>query len=104
MRRSANQGCERVRADDQLVSNEAHRLATLREYGILDTLPENCFDHLVRTAAALLAAPIGLISLVDERRVWFKARMGLETTEMPRAGWFCTEALLTGGAAMVVPN
>src|SRR5207248_2950113 len=24
--------------------------------------------------------------------------------EMPRAGWFCTQALLTGGSAMVVPN
>jgi signal transduction histidine kinase len=93
-----------VEAPVQPAIDEALRLATLRGYGILDTPPEDCFDHLVRTAAALLAAPIGLVSLVDETRVWFKARIGLETTEVPREDAFCAHALLTGGAAMVVPN
>ncbi len=93
-----------MQADAQLATNKALRLATLREYGILDTPPEDCFDHLIRTAAALLAAPIGIISLVDERRVWFKARMGLDAAEMPREHAFCSHALLTNGAAMVVLN
>jgi signal transduction histidine kinase len=93
-----------VGADVQPTIDEQLRLATLREYGILDTLPEDCFDNLVRAAAALLAAPIGLISLVDERRVWFKARVGLDAVEIPREHAFCAHALLTGGAAMVVAN
>ena len=93
-----------MQADVQPAIDETRRLATLREYGILDTPPEYCFDNLVRTAAALLAAPIGLVSLVDERRVWFKARLGLDATEVPREHAFCANALLTGGAAMVVPN
>jgi two-component system, sensor histidine kinase len=93
-----------VGADVQPTIDEQLRLATLREYGILDTLPEDCFDNLVRAAAALLAAPVGLVSLVDERRVWFKARIGLDATEIPREHAFCAHALLTGGAAMVVAN
>jgi hypothetical protein len=77
-----------VGADVQPTIDEQLRLATLREYGILDTLPEDCFDSLVRAAAALLAAPIGLISLVDERRVWFKARVGLDAVEIPASTRF----------------
>ncbi len=86
------------------VADEAFRLATLHEYRILDTPPEDCFDHLVRAAAALIDAPISVLSLVDEHRVWFKARVGLDTPEMPRDRAFCSHALAAGGAAMVVPD
>jgi len=90
--------------ESQRTNDEAHRLATLHEYGILDTPPEDCFDHVARTAAALLAAPICVISLVDETRAWFKARLGVEATEMPREHSFCSYNLMNGGAAMVVPD
>ena len=93
-----------MQADLQPAIDEARRLATLREYDILDTPPEYCFDNLVRTAATLLAAPIGLVSLVDEQRVWFKARFGLDTAEIPREHAFCTYGLLNGARAMVVPD
>jgi signal transduction histidine kinase len=93
-----------VQADLQPTIDEVRRLATLRDYAILDTPPEYCFDNLVRTAAALMAAPIGLVSLVDEQRVWFKARLGLDTAEIPRQHAFCSHGLLTGAPAMVVPN
>jgi signal transduction histidine kinase len=97
-------GQDRVQADAQPAIDEALRLATLRAYGILDTPPEDCFDQLVRAAAAVFAAPIGLVSLVDDGRVWFKARIGLDAAEIPRVDAFCAHALLTGGVAMVVPN
>ena len=93
-----------MQANAPRLTDEALRLATVREYGIMDSAPEDCFDHLVRTAAALLAAPIGIISLVDEKRVWFKARVGINATEIPREHAFCSHALLTGGAAMVVAD
>jgi two-component system, sensor histidine kinase len=105
LRRATSQpGTDRVQAYAQLAADEVRRLATLHEYGIVDTAPEDCFDHLVRTAAALLAAPMALISLVDERRVWFKARTGILETEMPREQAFCSHTLRTGGTTMVVPN
>jgi signal transduction histidine kinase len=87
-----------------VVADEALRLATLREYRILDTPPEGFFDRLVRAAALLLAAPICVISLVDEKRVWFKARYGIETPELPRELAFCGHALQTRGAALVITD
>lgn len=77
-----------------LPPNEAERLKALHRYGILDTLPEATFDDLTRLAAHLCHTPIALISLVDEHRVWFKSRCGLEATESPRADSICAHAIL----------
>ena len=72
---------------------EEARLAALRRYGILDTATEPAFDRIVRLAAHALDAPVALISLVDEERVWFKAASGFTESEMPRAGSLSTLAL-----------
>ncbi len=73
--------------------NEQHRLGALRQYGVLDTPPEQALDDLAALAAQICAVPIALVSLVDEHRQWFKARVGLERTETPRDVSFCTHAL-----------
>ncbi|RYY10145.1 MAG: diguanylate cyclase, partial [Alphaproteobacteria bacterium] len=57
-------------------SNEAERLAALRDLNILDTAPETQFDAICRTAQVLFGMPIALVSLLDEDRQWFKARCG----------------------------
>jgi PAS domain S-box-containing protein len=62
---------------------EARRLAALRRYQILDTPPEAEFDDIVKLAAQICDAPISLISLIDERRQWFKAKHGIELNETP---------------------
>ena len=49
------------------------RLAALRATGLLDTPPEDAFDRLARIAATLLRAPFAALSLVDDRRVFFKS-------------------------------
>jgi len=84
-------------------SNEQARLAALNGYGLLDTPNEPDFDAIVREAAAFMRAPIALISLVDEDRQWFKARVGLDAQEMPRSISFCTHAL-RGNEVFVVPD
>ncbi len=73
----------------QPTSDEARRLDVLREYAILDTLPEQALDDLTALAAQICGTPIALISLVAEHRQWFKARIGLETSETPRDISFC---------------
>jgi len=74
--------------------DEARRLATLRACQVLDTAPERAFDELVALAVQLSAVPIAVISLVDESRQWFKARIGLDVCETPRAQAFCAYAIL----------
>ncbi|MGB9069051.1 MAG: GAF domain-containing protein [Candidatus Acidiferrales bacterium] len=77
----------------QPTADEARRIETLRHYDILDTAPEQALDDLTALAAQICGAPIALISLVDEHRQWFKARVGLEMTETAREVSFCGHAV-----------
>src|SRR6185436_15909067 len=74
--------------------NETLRLAALHRYDILDTLPEPVFDDLTRLASHLCAAPIAVITLVDEKRLWFKSRIGLPVDECPRDAAPCASTIL----------
>lgn len=69
--------------------NEPERLASLRSYDVLDTAPEAAFDELTDPAAHICEAPIALISLIDENRLWFKSRVGLSCAEIARNLSFC---------------
>ena len=72
---------------------EPLRLEILSDYGVLDTAPVQALDDLVQLAAKICETPIALISLIDEERQWFKARVGLESQELPRNISFCTHTL-----------
>jgi two-component system sensor histidine kinase/response regulator len=74
--------------------NEVSRLDALRRYGVLDTPAEAAFDELTRLAAQICGTPISLITLVDEKRQWFKSRLGFELSETPRALSFCAHTIL----------
>ncbi len=75
-------------------SNEARRLKVLWQYEVLDTVPEEIFDDLTELAGAICGAPIALISLVDETRQWFKAKVGLSASETTRDTSFCAHAIM----------
>lgn len=75
-------------------AEERHRLSTLHALGLLDTAPEDRYDAITDTAAALFDVPISLISLVDSSRQWFKSRHGLKVSETPRDVSFCGHAVL----------
>jgi diguanylate cyclase (GGDEF)-like protein/PAS domain S-box-containing protein len=61
----------------------------------LDSAAEAEFDALVNAAALVCGVPISLVSLVDTRRQWFKANVGLPgVTETPRESAFCAHAIL----------
>jgi len=74
--------------------NEQHRLSTLHALDLLDTPPEDRYDVITSTAAALLQVPVSLISLVDAERQWFKSHHGLTLSETPRDLSFCGHAVL----------
>lgn len=87
-----------------LPENEAERLAALEHYNVLDTEPEQAFDDIVTLAAQICGTPIALISLVDQVRQWFKAKVGIDAVETPRGLAFCAHALLEPENLLIVPN
>jgi CheY-like chemotaxis protein len=86
-----------------LLEGDRTRLKSLTELRILDTAPEQVFDDLARLAALICDAPIAVIDLVDEQRVWFKAKIGLELDAIPREQSFSDYAILQSDA-LIVPD
>jgi PAS domain S-box-containing protein len=75
-------------------NNEQARLAVLKDYEILDSETEAKFDRITELASIICDVPISLISLLDEKRQWFKSRFGLNVQETPRALSFCQHAIM----------
>ena len=86
-----------------LPENEVDRLAALRRYMLLDTVPEAEFDRVTALAARLFGVPIALVSLVDADRQWFKSCVGIEATETSRDDAFCAHALFDT-RPLVIPD
>lgn len=84
-----------------LPPTEADRLALLRALDLLDSPPDVGLDAVTRLVAKLLEVPIALVSLIDERRQWFKSRAGLAATETPREMAFCAHAILDNAPFIV---
>lgn len=80
---------------------EVQRLRALRAYSILDTLPEEGFDRIIRFAARMFNVPMALVSFVDADRQWFKAKIGIDISETPRAVSFCSVAVANGALCEV---
>lgn len=70
------------------------RIDTLTSYDILDTTQEADFDDIVALASKICDTPVSLISLVDDNRQWFKARVGFEPEETPLDQSVCSHAIL----------
>jgi PAS domain S-box-containing protein len=81
----------------QYPENEAERLNALRRYQILDTPPEPAFDRIAEMAATLFQVPMAVVSLVDEDRVWFKSRLGIDADHCARDAGLCSSAIASPG-------
>lgn len=77
-------------------TSEDERLQALASYAVLDTAPEAEFDEITRLASLVLATQSSAISLIDDRRQWFKARVGIPFSETPRDQAFCSHAVESG--------
>ena len=84
--------------------DEAQRLETLRQYNILDTPAELAFDDLTVLAAQICQTPIAMISLVDDKRQWFKSAVGVSVKETPRDVAFCAHTILHTDRVMQIPD
>jgi PAS domain S-box-containing protein len=73
---------------------EEKRLAALKSYQILDTLPKETFDRFTKLAAIICETPISLVSLIDENRLWIKSKLGLDLNQIPRNLALCSHTIL----------
>lgn len=90
--------------DRTTATAEALRLEELRSFGVLDSAAEQAYDDVVKLASFICDTPIALISLIDEDRQWFKARVGMNAMETPRGIAFCAHAITEPHALMEVPD
>ena len=88
----AKPGSTRVGYTEISAEERQRRARAIQSMAVLDTPPEEGFDALARLAAHVSGAPIALVSLIDEDRVWFKAAHGLDIHEGMRKQSFCVEA------------
>ena len=82
--------------------DDPDRLQALQETGLLDESFEEAYDRLTRLAGRLLKAPVALISLVDDRRQFFKSLVGLANLrETPLTHSFCQHVVTSGEPLLV---
>ncbi|WP_435353393.1 PAS domain S-box protein [Emticicia sp. SJ17W-69] len=83
--------------------NEKERLEALLSYNLLDTFPEEEFDNITKLASYICQTPIATITLIDEKRQWFKSRLNLDDAETSRDISFCQHTIMSN-EVFEVPN
>lgn len=84
-----------------LPENEKERLEAVQRLGILDTERDPKYDAITKEATEKLHVPISTVSILDEKREWYKSCQGLDVTEGPREIAFCSWALLSNDIFIV---
>ncbi len=84
--------------------DEFKRVEALKAYSILDTMPEPEYDDITFLASQICKTPISLISLLDNKRQWFKSHHGLDATETPKELAFCAHAINDKNNILIVPD
>ncbi|MFC4871902.1 PAS domain-containing protein [Negadavirga shengliensis] len=81
-----------------------NRLEDLYSYDILDTPPEQALDDFVEIASAIYEAPVAIISFIDDKRQWFKAKKGIKVSEVPVEGTLCQYVLSSPKRVLVIED
>jgi PAS domain S-box-containing protein len=74
--------------------NEHERLQEVHNLSVLDTLPDEQLDTITKLASVICNVPISLITVLDQKRQWFKSKYGLDVSETPREDSFCQYSIL----------
>ncbi len=82
---------------------ETARLAALESLDLLDTPRDAGFDRIVDLIKEIFTVDIGLVTLIDAHRQWYKSCSGLPSDEVPRGDTFCRH-VIDVEEAMVVPD
>ncbi|MFD0794585.1 PAS domain S-box protein [Mucilaginibacter litoreus] len=83
-----------IKTGEHQEGNEDQRLAALNSYDVLDTLPEKEFDAIARLASYICQAPLAFITFIDDKRQWFKSKVGFDIDFIPLEDSFCRHTIL----------
>ncbi|MFM2479955.1 EAL domain-containing protein [Celerinatantimonas sp. YJH-8] len=83
---------------------EELRLAELKKLNVLDTAPEDRFDLLVKLAKHIAGGQSALLTLVDDKRQWFKSKIGLQHQEHPKSWSFCAHTINEKSGFLVIED
>ena len=86
-----------------LVKDEALRLEALNQYEVLSTAPDPVLDDIVRLAAQICETPVAALSLIGADRIWIKARLGIDATELSLGALPC-ETTILGDTVYEIPD
>jgi len=86
----------------RIPQNEKERLEVLKNYNILDSLPEEEYDAITKIASSICNTSMSLVSLIDKDRQWFKSTHGIEVSETPREISFCAHSILEPNELLIV--
>lgn len=87
--------------ETQRQNDEARRLEAVRRLRLLDTPAEERFDRITRLARRAFDVPIAHVSLIDEKRQWYKSMQGLALAESPRETSLCSQTILRDDALII---
>ncbi|MFZ5896135.1 MAG: diguanylate cyclase [Myxococcota bacterium] len=102
------QSCAPTPASLDALLGQPERLALLASTGLMDSASEEAFDRLTGLASRFLNASMALVSLVDDRRQFFKSARGVNEPwasrrETPLSHSFCKYVVGTR-APLIVEN
>ena len=84
--------------------NEEERLRSIDEYGLIEMLPEETYNDIVKIAAEITDADNALINIVGKDYQYTKAQFGNGVEINPRQYCFCAHAILKPDEVMIVPD
>ena len=85
------------------VTTAAERLLALENLDVLDTPSELPFERITALIKLIFDVEIGIVSMIDAHRQWYKSVVGLPTTEASLDGTFCRYTLQLG-RPVIVPD
>jgi hypothetical protein len=79
-----------------------NRLKDVYSYKLFDTPPNKELDEITELASIIFDTPISLITVLDDKRQWFKSNKGLDVNETRIEDSFCRHTLHKPDEVLVV--
>lgn len=80
---------------DQFEIYETRRRELIEQYGIKNPGNEKEYEALCELVSRALDTTVAAVGFIDDRHQWYKARMGISQSELPRDVAFCSQLLQT---------